>query len=159
MGSTISIIIGQLLGAGELERARTEDRWLIAFSVSLSAAVAIVMAFVSPYIPRLYNTIDEVKKLAVTMLMINAVCMIPNTFSNGCYFTLRAGGNTLITFLFDSVFVWVVCVPLAHGLARYTAMPIIPLYMAVRGAEALKALMGYIFLKRGTWVNNLVEDL
>ena len=159
MGSTISIIIGQLLGAGELERARTEDRWLIAFSVSLSAAVAIVMAFVSPYIPRLYNTIDEVKKLAVTMLMINAVCMIPNTFSNGCYFTLRAGGNTLITFLFDSVFVWIVCVPLAHGLARYTAMPIIPLYMAVRGAEALKALMGYIFLKRGTWVNNLVEDL
>ena len=159
MGSTISIIIGQLLGAGELERARTEDRWLIAFSVSLSTAVAIVMAFVSPYIPALYNTIDEVKKLAVTMLMINAVCMIPNTLSNACYFTLRAGGNTLITFLFDSVFVWVVCVPLAHGLARYTAMPIIPLYMAVRGAEALKALMGYIFLKRGTWVNNLVEDL
>ena len=56
MGTAISIIVGQLLGAGKLEQAVDEDRKLIAFSVALSAAVGVVMALLSPYIPRIYNT-------------------------------------------------------------------------------------------------------
>ena len=30
------------------------------------------------------------------------------------YFTLRSGGKTVVTFLFDSVFTWVIVVPAAY---------------------------------------------
>ena len=70
MGNSISIMIGQLLGAGELERAVDEDRKLIAFSLALSVAVGLLMALVAPLIPQAYNTTDfAVMKAGDTLLI------------------------------------------------------------------------------------------
>ena len=46
MGTALSIIVGQLLGAGQLDQAVEEDRKLIAFSVVFSAAVGLIMALI-----------------------------------------------------------------------------------------------------------------
>ena len=96
MGNTVAIIVGQLLGAGELERAVDEDRKLIAFSVALSTCVGIVMALLAPLLPQLYNTSDSVKQMASDMLWVSAAMMPFNAFTNTCYFTLRSGGKTII---------------------------------------------------------------
>lgn len=158
MGSTVSIIVGQLLGAGEFERAVDEDRKLITFSLLLCTAVGVVMAAVSPLIPQLYNTIEPVKELASKLLLISA-CMMPiDSFTNAAYFTLRSGGKTLVTFLFDSVFVWAVCVPAAFIISRFTSIPIIPMFIIVRGLDLLKCIIGYVFIKRRAWVNNLTVE-
>ena len=97
MGNSISIMIGQLLGAGELERAVDEDRKLIAFSLVLSVGVGLLMALVAPLIPQAYNTTDTVKALAEKLLLIYAAMMPLYSYTNSCYFTLRSGGQTLIT--------------------------------------------------------------
>ena len=156
MGSAISIMIGQLLGAGELERAVDEDRKLIAFSLALSAAVGLMMALVSPWIPQIYNTTDTVKALAVKLLLVYA-CMMPlYSYTNSCYFTLRSGGKTLITFVFDSLFVWVMCIPVAFVLSRYTSMPILPMYIIVELLNLIKCVIGFFMVKHRRWVVNLV---
>ena len=59
----------------------------------------------------------------------------------------------------DSGFVWAFQVPLAYILSHFTALPILPLYTFVTVAEGLKIILGYIFVKRGKWINNLVTDL
>ena len=41
------------------------------------------------------------------------------------YFTIRSGGRTLITFLFDAVYTWAVTVLLAFLLTHYTDMDIV----------------------------------
>ncbi|MBQ4341941.1 MAG: MATE family efflux transporter [Clostridia bacterium] len=158
MGSTVSIMIGQLLGAGEFERAVDEDRKLIAFSIALCTAVGAVMAAVAHLIPELYNTIDSVKELAASLLIVSA-CMMPvDAFTNAAYFTLRSGGKTFITFLFDSGFVWVVCVPAAFIISHFTDIPIIPMFIIVRGLDVIKCVVGYVFIKRRAWVHNLTLD-
>lgn len=158
MGYTIAIIVGQLLGAGDFERAVDEDRKLIGFSVALCTLVGVVMAVVSPYIPRLYNTIPEVKKLATDLLLVGA-CMMPvDAYTNASYFTLRSGGKTFITFLFDSGFVWTICVPVAFVISRFTSIPIVPMFIIVRALDILKCLVGYAFIKRRKWVNNLTVE-
>lgn len=156
MGTTVSIIIGQLLGAGELERAVDEDRKIIAFAVTLGAAVGAVMALITPWVPKLYNTTDTVKALAVSFLLVSSALMPLYGFTNTCYFTLRSGGKTLITFLFDSAFVWVICIPTAFILSRHTAMPILPMYAVVQSLEFVKCVVGFFFVKSRRWVNNLV---
>lgn len=158
MGVTVSIIIGQLLGAGELERAVDEDRKLIAFSVAISVVIGAVMAVLAPKIPAIYNTIDLVKSLATEMIIINALMMPLNAFSNNCYFTLRAGGKTWITFAFDSAFAWVVCIPAAVIASRLTNMAIIPIYALVHILEIIKVVVGSVMLKKRAWVNNLVSE-
>ena len=158
MGSTIAIMIGQLLGAGELERAVDEDVKLIAFSVALSAAVGLVMAAIAPLVPEIYNTTAAVKTIACNLLIVSAVMMPMNAFTNSCFFTLRSGGKTAITFIFDSGFMWCIVVPLAFVLSRFTAMPILTLYICVHGLELIKCVMGYVMIKGRKWVNNLVAD-
>ena len=157
MGTTVSIMIGQLLGAGKAEQAIREDRWLLVFSVLLCVAVGVVMALIAPLVPELYNTTPPVKKLAAEFLLVSAAMMPLNAFTNACYFTLRSGGKTLITFLFDSAFVWCVCVPTAFVLSRYTGLPILQMYILVQGLEIIKCVVGFILVRSKRWVNNLVS--
>ncbi len=156
-GNAISILIGQLLGALELERAVDEDRKLIAFAVSLSVLVGGVMACAAPLIPEIYNTTPGVKALAAELLLVASAAMPMNAFANSCDFTLRSGGKTGITFLFDSGFLWCVSVPAAFLLSRFTALPIMPLYTIVYALDLVKCAVGFIFLRRRAWVNNIVS--
>ena len=77
-------------------------------------------------------------------------------YVNTAYFIIRSGGKTIITFLFDSAFTWVFCVPIALMLTHYTSLSIVWIFFAVQCTELIKAVVGYILLKRGVWVNNLV---
>lgn len=156
MGSAVSIIVGQLLGAGELEKAIDEDRKLIAFSVVLCTVTGIVMAIISPFIPEIYNTTDLVKSLAVELLLINAAFMPVQAFVNTCYFTLRSGGKTIITFIFDSAYVWSICIPLAFVLSRFTDLPLVQMFLAVQALDIIKCIIGFFLVKNKSWVNNLV---
>ena len=78
-----------------------------------------------------------------------------DTFAHMCYFTMRSGGMTGVTFLFDSCFSWVVNVPVAFALARFTALPIVPLYAVSASTVLLKDVIGLIMLRRRMWVNTL----
>ena len=156
MGTTVSIVIGQLLGAGELEKAVDEDRKLIAFSVALCVVVGIVMALIAPLVPEIYNTTPMVKRLAAELLFVSAAMMPVNAFTNSCYFTLRSGGKTIITFIFDSAFVWVICIPTAFVLSRFTDMAILPMFIIVQALDLIKCVVGFYLVKARKWVNNLV---
>ena len=52
-----------------------------------------------------------------------------------------------------------ICVPLAFVLSRFTAMPILPLYICVQAVELVKCLVGAALVRRRSWVNNLVRDI
>lgn len=158
MGSAVSIVIGQLLGAGKLEQARDEDNKLMAFAVVSCLLVGGVMFLVAPAFPEIYNTTDEIRALATSMIRISALCMPLYGFTNAAYFTLRSGGKTIVTFLFDSMFVWVCSIPVAFCLSRFTAMPIVPIYLTVQLLEFIKCCIGFVLVKKGVWIQNLVTQ-
>lgn len=158
-GNAISILIGQLLGAGELERAVDEDRKLIAFAVTLSLFIGSVMACVAPLIPEIYNTTPGVKALACDLLLVSAAAMPMNAYTNSCYFTLRSGGKTVITFFFDSGYLWCIAVPAAFVLSRFTALPILPMYIIVYALDLIKCAVGAYLLHKRKWVNNIISNI
>ena len=80
------------------------------------------------------------------------------SFVHCCYFTMRSGGKTVVTFLFDCVFMWVCCIPVAFLLARLTGLPVVQLYLAVQLMDLVKAIIGFILVKKGVWVNTIVGD-
>lgn len=155
-GSAISIIVGQLLGAGELERAKDEDRKLITTTVLVCIVMGGVMALLSPLFPRIYNTTDTVKAIATQCLMISSFMMPFHGFIHTAYFTLRSGGKTVVTFLFDSVYVWVILITVAFSLSRFTELDVVKMYAIVQSLDILKCVVGFILVKKGVWVNNLV---
>ncbi|MBO4627269.1 MAG: MATE family efflux transporter [Lachnospiraceae bacterium] len=158
MGSAVAIMVGQLLGAGKLEEAKDTDTKLIAFSVASSAVLGAILFVLAPLFTRFYDTSDAVKSLAAGFIRIGAVCMPIYAFMHATYFTLRTGGKTLITFAFDSVFLWCLSVPIAYVIGRFTGLPVLRFYLCMQSIDLLKCAIGFALVKKGVWVQNLVKE-
>ena len=158
MGSAIAIIVGQLLGAGKMQEAKDTARKLIFTSSVCCIGIGAAMAGVSGLFPQIYETSTQVKALAAVFICVASAFMPLYAFTHASYFTLRSGGKTFVTFLFDSVFVWCVCIPTAFVLSRYTNLAIIPLYIACQSLEIIKCIIGFILVKKGIWLQNIVAD-
>lgn len=158
LGGCISIIVGQLLGAGRLEEAKDTNRKLIFFDVMCCAGVALVMMVVGQWFPSIYATEESVKELARNFIVIAAAVMPLNAFCHCSYFTLRTGGKTVVTFLFDSVYTWVLVIPVATLLAKYTSLPIITVFFLVQSMEIVKATIGFFMVRSGVWIQNIVDE-
>ena len=131
MGSAVSILVGQRLGAGDREGAIDIDRKLIFFTIVSNIAVAILMIAAAPV----------------------------HAFIHAVYFTIRSGGKTVITFLFDSVYTWVCPAMLSLILCRFTKLDIVWIYFAVQFIDVVKLLIGVPLLRSGFWANNVIEDV
>lgn len=158
MGDAVAILVGQLLGAGKMKEAKDTAGKLIALGVACSVVLAVIVFCVSDYFPLMYNTDGNTGELAAGFIRIAAVFMPQNAFLHASYFTIRSGGKTIITFLFDSVFLFVVSVPVAYVLSRYTSVGIYGIYMCVQATDSLKSIIAYILLKKGIWLNNIVNN-
>lgn len=158
LGSSVSIVVGKLLGAGKMKEARDTDNKMIAFSVLCCTVIALAMAAISPFFPQIYNTTEEVHSIATMFILTMALMMPLHAFNHAAYFTLRSGGRTFITMLFDSCFIWVISVPVAFLLTRFTALAIVPIYLICEGLELVKAVLGYFFVKSDSWMRNIVEE-
>ncbi|MBO4432114.1 MAG: MATE family efflux transporter [Clostridia bacterium] len=158
VGISIGIIEGQILGAGKTDEAMDTAVKMRAFSVLTAIIVGAAFALFSGLIPKMYNTTDEVRDLAKWMIIITALSMPVDAFAQSSYFTLRSGGKVLTTIVFDSLFVWVVSVPFAFLVSRYTDLPILPFYALSLALNILKCVLGYFYVKKGSWIKNLVND-
>ena len=156
MGSTVAIMIGQHLGAGRLKQAEEDDKKLIMLTILMNIVLGVLLAILARPLANIYNTSDSVRALAASFMKIIALYLPFMAYTNVCYFTLRSGGKTLITFLFDSFFIWIAYVPVAFCLVHFTGVPVILVYLIVNGLEILKCILGFFMLRSKKWIVNLV---
>ena len=149
--------VGAELGANKLEQAKSTDDKLRFFSVASTLILALAIIPLAPLFPEVYKTSDEIKALSSYMIIVQAIAMPLWSYTHACYFTLRAGGQSFITFLFDSCYQWTLVVPLAFALSRYTDMPLVPMSIAIECMEIIKCILGYYLVKKRTWVKDLVN--
>ena len=157
MGTAAAIIIGQDLGADEVDVARDHAWKLIAFSVAISVVVGVSLIACSHAIPLLYDVLPSVRSLASKLILVCACIMPFNAFCNCEYFILRSGGKTGITFLFDCGFTWVLCIPLAYLLTHFTAMSVVLIFLCERFLDVIKGVIGLVLVKKGVWIHNIVS--
>lgn len=157
MGNAVAIIVGQHLGANRIKEAKQSVWQLLALSVGCCLIMGGIMACLAPFIPHIYKTEPEVKQMATYFLFVVAALMPVFAFAHNCYFTLRSGGRTLITFIFDSAFAWVIVVPFAFVLSKYTSLPVVPLYLSVQSLDIIKCIIGFFMVKKGMWIRNIIN--
>ena len=158
LGMSVAIVVGKILGSGKLEEAKETATKMIAFSVMSSTVIGVIAFFTARYFPMLYDATDSAKNIAKELIMVQAVFLPQMAFINAAYFTMRSGGKTFVTFLFDSVFMWIVSVPLTFFLSRYTNMYVLNIFIAVQLADIIKTTVGLVLIKKGVWVQNIVSD-
>ena len=156
IGAAIAIILGQTLGAGDNQKAKEYSFKLIAFSVFMSCSVSVVFFAFSRVIPLFYNATDSVRTLATNLMRVCAITMPLEAFAHASYFTIRSGGKTFITILFDSCFVWCVTYVAALLLCEFTSLSIIYIYLICQCLNIIKCFAGYFLVAKGYWIKNIV---
>lgn len=157
LGNAVGIIVGQQLGANDIKGAKSTVKKLLMFSVLLNVVVCIIVVATAPVIPHIYNTTDYVRETATTLLIITGLSLPFDAYLNSAYFTIRSGGKTLITFLFDCVFEWVIVIPIIFVLANFTTLSLPIMYLAFKATAFIKIVIGTIMLKSGIWAKNVVN--
>ena len=158
LGNTIGIIMGQMLGSGSSkESVRDTFRKMTALSIASCGIFALVLLAVSGLFPQLYNTSAAVRSLATQIIIIQALMMPFHGYIHAAYFAMRSGGKTIITFFFDSGYIWLVMVPLAFCLSRFTLIPVIWIFAICNGSEILKCVLGKLVMDKDSWIQDLTK--
>ena len=152
-GYSVGLIAGRRLGAGMFEEAVSEVKKTNAFAVVVSVFTAVPVFLLSGMIPGLYNVSEESKEMAVFFMRLSAVFMPINCFANSLYFTMRAGGKMLTTFLLDGGFLLFVSVPVAFGLCG--VLPVELLAVLINCTTFIKVIAGLVLFNKKVWVNKL----
>lgn len=158
LGNSVGIIVGQILGSGDMKKARETDTRLIVFTVAAGAVTGALMAVMSGLFPQLYNTSDDIRQLAGSIITISGMFMPFAAFLHAAYFTLRSGGRTFITFVFDSVYIWAITIPTAMLLVKFTEFDILTVYFLCQLIDIIKVTVGFILVKKGVWLRNIVAS-
>ena len=157
MGEAVGIMMGHILGSGELSDAKKKADQMRWFTVACGVFFAMLMAAISPFFPLLYNTTDQIRTLASGFILVAACAMPFVAYTHASYFIIRSGGNTLITVLFDSIYTWAIAVTAAYYMSRYTTLSVTWMLAVVNGLEVIKCLIAFFFVRSGIWVKNLVK--
>ena len=157
MGEAVGIMMGHILGSGELEEAKKKAGTMRRFTVLCGIVSGLILAGVSFFFPLLYNTTDYIRSMATGFILIAAANMPFCAYTHASYFIIRSGGKAFITVLFDSVFTWVIVVPLAAYMSYFTGIPVMAMVAIIRATEIVKCFIAYILVRSGIWVRNIVN--
>lgn len=159
LGNTVGIITGQMLGAGRpKQEVREENNKMTALGVASGVLFGGILIALSGLIPKMYNTTEDVRQLAMWFIIISSLAMPLQAYIFPVYFTLRAGGKTMITLAFDCGANWLISIPIAFILSRFTGAPILLIYGLCNGVDIIKSLFGWYLIRKGTWIQNLTID-
>lgn len=159
LGATVGILTGQMLGAGVTEKAvrKANDRMTV-LSLGTGVLFGCLMAAAGGAFPQLYQTTASVRTIATGLILIAACDVLLQAYIYPVYFTLRAGGKTMITFFFDCGSIWLLSLPLAFFLSRYSSLHVFAIYGIVTGVDVIKCAVGWFMIRSGTWIQKLTVE-
>ena len=160
IGTAIAVLVGNTLGRNELKEAEDNARKLIFFGVVMALVAGVVLFIASFFVLNLYsNQTAETLSIAKFVIRTNSLFIAVYSFNVAIYFTLRAGGDTLSTLLMDSLYMWVVTVPVALVLAYFTALPATWMFLVIQSLDIPKGFFALTRYNKKRWVKNLASAI
>lgn len=156
LGSGGGIMIGNALGAGQLDQAKEYGSKLCRLSILCGVASGMVMLVFSPLIfavTDLSPAADTYLKWMLIMCSCYMVGKSVNSTTIGGIFC--AGGDSRFGFLCDTITLWCITVPLGFLAAFVWHLPVVLVYLIVNLDEFVKLPAVYRHYKKYKWVKDL----
>ena len=159
IGSAAGIMVGNELGAGQLERGKAYGIKLKNLSYGIGFVSTALVLAVTPLIVRMVILTETARGYLTGMMVIMAVYMIGrcvNTVTiNG---VLDGGGDTLFDMYSLAVCMWGIAIPLAALGAFVFHWPVLLVYSCTCLDEVGKIPWVMIRFRKYKWVQNLTRD-
>ena len=159
IGSAAGIMVGNALGAGDLERGKEYGIRLVKISYVIGFASTALVLAVTPLVVRMVILTDEARGYLTGMMVIMAFYMIGrcvNTITiNG---VLDGGGDTLFDMYSLAVCMWGLAIPLALLGAFVFHWHVLLVYACTCLDEVGKIPWVMLRFRKYKWLRNLTRD-
>lgn len=158
-GIGASIIVGNELGKGEMERATEYGNRLFKLAVFAGAVSGLILLAVSPVLRIFTGSLSaQAHSYLKNMMYICTYYMIGKSVNATVIAgVFCAGGDTKFGLKCDAVTMWVILIPIGMITAFVLKLPIMVVYFIISMDEIIKLPAVYRHYKKYNWVRNLTE--
>ena len=153
------IVIGNELGAGNLDTAKTYGDKLFKITVVSGIILGIIAAASAPVILYFVDLSETAEHYLFIMLMMCSYYIlgrsINSTLIGGIF---GAGGDTKFGFICDTVTMWAFIVPFGYLAAFVFNWPVMVVYFILNLDEIIKITVVLIHYKKYKWVRNIINE-
>jgi Na+-driven multidrug efflux pump len=151
VGQAAGVLAGQNLGANQPGRAERTG-WTAAGLYSVLMVISsVVVFFFAEGIIRIFNSAPDLVVLGGDFLRIEIVSFVVFGAVMVLAQCLNGVGDTLITMATTLATMWLVQVPMAYFLPKYTSVGVYGVRWGVVSAVAIRAVIYTIYFKTGRW--------
>lgn len=152
------VILGSTLGAGKLEEAKQNSRWLLSGGAVFGFAMTLVGFATLPLVNVVFSNLSETAR-AITRMMVfvQALYMPAWVFINVQFAISRAGGDTMMGMLVDGIGNLGIVIPGMFFMATCTQAGPVAMYAIIKAVEIPKITIAHIWLRKERWLKNLAS--
>lgn len=151
LSNAAATLVGQNLGAKELERAEQSVLLSVKYNIIFMGLVMVTFLIFPEQIIRIFTSDEAVLSYGAHALQIIGAGYI--FFGIGMVFTqaLNGAGDTRTPTIINLVCFWIFQVPFAYFLAYVLELSSTGAFIAIPAAEVLIALLSWYYFRKGKW--------
>lgn len=159
IGNASTIVLGQTIGSGALDKARNDARGILRLSFFIGVVMGGLLALFAQLFVSWFNIDPEIMSIAQKTLYVIALFQ-PLKSMNMILFVgiLRSGGDTRYALIGETSCVWFVGVPMAFLGSALLSLPLYQVYLMVNLEEVCKIIVSYPRYRSQKWIKVLTNS-
>lgn len=153
------ILLGNVMGEGNMERAKEYASKLLKLTIITGAVGGVIILLATPFVLSFASLSDTAMHYLKYMLLINSYYVmgaaVNTTLIAGVF---RSGGDTRFGLICDSVDMWCYAVPLGFLAAFVLKLPVLVVYFLLCTDEFVKWPWVIKRYRSGKWLKNITRD-
>lgn len=159
IASAGTILLGRVMGQGELEKSKSYASGMLKMTVVAGAVGGVIVLAVTPFVLRFASLNDTAMHYLKYMLLINSYYIMGSAVNTALIAgVFRAGGDTKFGLICDTIDMWVYAVPLGFFAAFVVKLPVLWVYFLLCTDEFVKWPWVIHHYRKGEWVKNITRE-
>ena len=159
IASAGTILLGQIMGKGDLEKSKKYASRMLRLTVITGALGGVIVLAVTPFVLKFASLNETAMHYLKYMLLINSYYIMGAAVNTALIAgVFRAGGDTKFGLICDTVDMWVYAVPLGFFAAFVLKLPVLWVYFLLCTDEFVKWPWVLHHYRKGEWAKNITRE-
>lgn len=159
IASAGTILLGQIMGKGDLEKSKKYASRMLRLTVITGAFGGVIVLAVTPFVLKFASLNETAMHYLKYMLLINSYYIMGSAVNTALIAgVFRAGGDTKFGLICDTVDMWVYAVPLGFFAAFVLKLPVLWVYFLLCTDEFVKWPWVLHHYRMGEWAKNITRE-
>ena len=159
IASAGTILLGRVMGQGELEKSKSYASGMLKMTVVAGAVGGVIVLAVTPFVLRFASLNDTAMHYLKYMLLINSYYIMGSAVNTALIAgVFRAGGDTKFGLICDTIDMWVYAVPLGFFAAFVVKLPVLWVYFLLCTDEFVKWPWVIRHYRKREWAKNITRE-